>query len=128
MLRQCDLVWAAGAWGKRTRLGKMEDPQVQGHKWTGYSAHGAGPGRWLNRSMVPTWPMAWRVAGAPPGASRSTLLLGIFGFSGDLELYLKFLDVQVLAADENGKKENHRPQALCLCGLKTLSFQMRCLL
>ena len=79
-------------------------------------------------ALSPPGPQAWRVAGAPPGASHSTLLLGIFGFSGDLELYLKFLDFQVLAANENGKKQNHRAQALCLGGLKTFSFQMSCFL
>lgn len=34
----------------------MEDPQGRGHRWTAYGACGAGPGRGLYLSTVPTWP------------------------------------------------------------------------
>lgn len=105
--------------------------EVQQERWKagagtqvdGYGAHGAGPGRGYP-DMV--WPMAWRVQG--PLRGMRTLLFGHIWVLWRSGLYLKFLDVQVLAADENGKKENHRPQALCTVWTEDFVFQMRCLL
>ena len=79
-------------------------------------------------STVPTWPAGLEGSRGPSRGIAQHPPVGHIWVSGDLQLDWKFLDFQVLAANENGKKENHRAQALCMCGLKTFSFQMRCLL